>query len=155
MAACSNSPNVSIQQAALAAGSLAVNFPATAPGREVGQFLYLYDVTRLLINVNSGGQTWREILNTQPAGTALGPDEPNGTATVASGTSSVTVNNDKVTTNSVILVQAQSPGIAAAAPVQAAVEIPAAGSFTISIRSFAGALVNTTADTVFRYLIIG
>lgn len=152
---CSNTPDIFFQQAALGIGVLNAVYPPDAQGREVGQMLYCYDVERLFLNVNSGGQTWRELLNFQPAGAALGPNEPNGTATVLSGTSSITVNNSRVTPNSVILVQVQDPGIAAAAACQAAIIIPAAGSFTINIRNFAGALVNTTADTTFRYLIIG
>jgi hypothetical protein len=154
MTATSNSPRIAFQQAELGLGSLAVDFPATAPGRQVGQQLFLYDVLRLLVNVNIGGLTWREVLNTNPAGSPLAPNQPNGEAIIPIGVSAVTVPNARCTPNSVILVQAISPGIQAAAPVQVAV-IPGAGSFELEIRNFVGALVVTGAAATVRYLIVG
>lgn len=155
MSDLSISPDVSYQQGALANGVLNTVFPPSGQGRQAGQFLYLYDKDRLLFNVNNNGsQLWKELLVIPPRGTALGADEAIGTATVVSGTNSITVNNALVTPNSVILITAVVKGLQAAAPVQATISNQIAGAFDITIYNFAGALTNLTADAVIHFLIL-
>lgn len=155
MADLSSNPSVPFQQSQLGNGVLNTVFPPTAPGREVGGQLYIWDKDRLLVLVNESGTVqWKELFLTNPAGTALTTNQPTGTDSIASGTSSKVVNNSRCTANSVVVVTAITPGLQAASPVQFTV-VAADGSFTVSVNNFAGALVNTTAKVDFNYAIIG
>jgi hypothetical protein len=128
---------------------------APGVGDVAGQWSYAYDSGRLYVSTEASNVLARtEVLAFD--GGAPPANSRFGTGTIGVGLAAVTIANNSVTANSVILItltSALTTPAAVAATISVGTVVPGT-SFNVLILDFGGLSVNVAADVDFSYLIV-